>query len=208
MSANRSLREIKPGGFHATGGRGRSASAFAQWYRKEIVAQWEALDLEAVQRVADIIVEAQEKGRQVFVMGNGGSAATASHMATDLCKTAERRDRPMLKCISLTDNVAFITAIGNDLSFDDIFERQLMNLLNKGDTVILISGSGNSRNMIKAAKFAKARGAKTIGLLGFNGGKLMSLVDIPLLVPSEQYGVIEDLHIGIGHVLTFFLKQR
>ena len=187
---------------------GLSAEAFARWYREEILNQWQSLDLKAVSRAASAIVEAQEKGRQVFVIGNGGSAATASHLATDLSKTAEAPGWPLLKCLSLTDNASFITAIGNDLSFDKIFTRQLENLLSPKDIVILISGSGNSGNLLEAARYANKRGALTIGLLGFDGGRLKPLVKIPLLVSSEQYGVIEDLHMGIGHVLAFFLKQR
>ena len=168
---------------------------------------WRGLDLESVAKVASAILEARAAGRQVFVMGNGGSAAIASHIATDLCKTAAVPGAPLVKCISLTDNVPYITAIGNDLSFDRIFSRQLENLLKPKDVVILVSGSGNSANVLEAARLAKARGALTVGLLGFDGGKLKSMVDIPLLVASDQYGVIEDLHMGIGHILTFYLKQ-
>lgn len=208
MSANKKIRATVPGGFHATGPGGLSAEAFSRWYREEIVSQWQSLDLKSVSRVAEAIVEAQQKGRQVFVVGNGGSAATASHMATDLCKTAAAPGKPLLKCVSLADNVSFITAIGNDLSFDKIFVRQLENLLRPKDVVILISGSGNSANLLEAARYAIKRGALTVGLLGFDGGKLKSLVEIPLLVPCDQYGVIEDIHMGIGHILAFFLKQR
>ena len=116
--------------------------------------------------------------------------------------------RPQLACISLADNVPFITAIGNDLSFDDIFSRQLENLLGPKDVVMLVSGSGNSPNLLRAAEYANSKGALTVGLLGFDGGKLKGLVKVAVLVESDQYGVIEDLHMSIGHILTFFLKQR
>lgn len=204
----KTLKPTRPGAFHATGPGGLDAKGFARWYRGEILNCWNSLDLASVARVADAVVEAQEAGRQVFIMGNGGSAATASHIATDLSKTAEVAGRAPVKCLSLADNTAFITAVGNDLSFDDIFSRQLENLLNPKDVVILVSGSGNSKNLLKAAKLANARGALTVGLLGFDGGKLKALVNIPLLVSSDQYGAIEDLHMGIGHVLAFYLKQR
>lgn len=211
MSANKIKKKMRgtlPGQTHATGPGGLNSRQFAAWYRDRIIEQWRGLDLQAVELVADAVVSAQEAGRQVFVVGNGGSASTASHIATDLAKTAAVPGRPLLSCLSLTDNVALITAIGNDLSFDDIFSRQLENLLKPNDVLILVSGSGNSKNLLEAARLAKKRGALTVGLLGFDGGKLAGLVDVRLLVSSDQYGVIEDVHMGIGHILTFFLKQR
>ena len=198
----------KPGATHKTGPGDLNASQFACWYRDETLAQWRGLDLAAVTRLAEYVAECQDQGRQIFVLGNGGSAATASHWATDLCKTAEVKGKAPIKCVSLTDNVSYITAIGNDLSFDDIFSRQLENLVEAGDLVILISGSGNSRNLLKAAELARSRGAKTAALLGFDGGRLKDVVSLSVLVDSDQYGVIEDLHMGIGHILTFYLKQR
>jgi D-sedoheptulose 7-phosphate isomerase len=101
-----------------------------------------------------------------------------------------------------------MTAIGNDLSFDETFSRQLENVTGRGDLVLLISGSGNSPNLLRAAKTARAKGAKVVSLLGFDGGKLKALSDEFLLVPSDQYGVVEDLHMAIAHVLTFYLKQK
>ena len=98
--------------------------------------------------------------------------------------------------------------MSNDHTFDDIFIRQLDNLLQPGDAALLISGSGNSPNLVKAARFARQRGAKTAALLGFDGGKLMGLVDAPVLIASEDYGVIEDLHLAVSHIITFFLRQR
>ena len=208
MSANRKVRGTLPGRTINAGPGGLSAEKFARWYRAEIARHWQALDLKAVSWIAGAILKAQKEGRQVFVLGNGGSAAAASHIATDLSKTAAVPGRRPVKCLSLTDNVPYITAVGNDLSFDDVFSRQLENLLGLGDVVIILSGSGNSRNLIKAAKLASSRGAVTVGLLGFDGGRLKSLVTIPLVVASDQYGVVEDIHMGIGHILTFFLKQR
>lgn len=208
MSADKKIRGTKPGATHVTGKGGLGPKAFAEWYRERVKAQWDALDLEAVARLAEAVVAAQETGRAVYVMGNGGSAATASHWATDLSKTAERAGHPPVRCVSLADNVAYITAIGNDLSFDEIFSRQLRNVLEKGDLVILISGSGNSPNLLRAAELARERGATVAALLGFDGGALLALAHIPVLVPSDQYGCIEDLHMSVGHVLAFYLKQR
>jgi D-sedoheptulose 7-phosphate isomerase len=209
MSANKSaVRSTKPGQTHVTGPGRLNAPAFAKWYRDQTIRQWKALDLKAVAEVAAIVEAAEREGRTIYVIGNGGSAATASHVACDLSKTAARPGRPLVRCVALTDNAAFMTAIGNDLSYDDLFSRQLENILEARDVVILITGSGNSPNLIKAAKLANARGAITVGWLGFDGGALAGLVKTALLVPCDQYGVIEDMHLAINHILTFYLKQR
>jgi D-sedoheptulose 7-phosphate isomerase len=114
----------------------------------------------------------------------------------------------MLRCMSLNDNVAFMTAIGNDLGYEQLFVRQLENVLNKGDVVVLISGSGNSPNVIEAAKFAKQTGATVVSMTGFTGGALRKLADTTFHVESDQYGVIEDMHMIVGSILAFYLKQR
>ncbi len=207
MSANRVFKGTLPGRTHKTGPGGLDARAFARWYRQQSVAVWEDLDLDAVASLADAVLAVQRRGRTIYVMGNGGSAATAAHVATDLSKTAAVAGAAPVKCVSLADNAAYITAIGNDISFDDIFSRQLENLLEEGDLVLLVTGSGNSPNLLKAAALAKQRGATAAALLGFDGGKLKRMVDIAVLVASDQYGVIEDLHLAVNHILTFFLKQ-
>lgn len=207
MSPNK-IQGTKPGGTHVTGPGGLTAAEFAKWYRAETVKQWESLDLEAVARLAQAVVHCQESGKQIFAVGNGGSASSSSHIACDLMKTAAVPGRKPVKCLSLSDNAALMTACGNDLSFDDVFSRQLENLCGQDDLVILISGSGNSPNLVKAAEIARSRGAKTAALLGFDGGKLKNIVDIVVHMPCDQYGVIEDLHMSIGHIITFYLKQR
>lgn len=191
-----------------TGPGGLSLKKFAEWYREREIEQWNQMDLDAIDAIAKALEKAEKKGKQVFVMGNGGSAATASHIATDWSKTAERVGKPLIRCISLNDNAAFMTAIANDLGYDEVFVRQLKNLLQPNDIVVIISGSGNSPNVIKAAEYAKQIGAVTIGMTGFSGGKLRKMVDICFHVDSDQYGVIEDLHMGAGSILAFYLKQR
>jgi len=202
------IKGTSPGQFRATGPKGLGIREFARWYRGREVAQWESLDLPAVERLARLLLEARRRGRHVFVMGNGGSAATAASIAVDFSKTAAPPGGRGFKCISLAESSAFITAMSNDHTFDDIFVRQLDNLLQPGDAALFISGSGNSPNLVKAARFARQRGAKTAALLGFDGGKLMGLVDAPVLIPSDDYGVIEDLHLAVSHIITFFLRQR
>lgn len=208
MTTKKPVQGTKPGATHVTGPGGLSAADFARWYRDRTREQWDALDLDALSRVAAVVEEAQAKGRFVWVCGNGGSAATSAHVGCDFGKTASKPGAKPLKCVSLSDNTAFMTAIGNDLSFDETFSRQLENVAAAGDVVILITGSGNSPNLLKVAELAKSRGAKVVGLLGFDGGKLKALCDESLLIPSDQYGVIEDLHMAVAHILTFYLKQK
>jgi D-sedoheptulose 7-phosphate isomerase len=191
-----------------TGPGGLSPIEFAKWYRNAELEQWEKFDFSALSSIASILEDAEMRGAQVFVMGNGGSAATASHIATDWSKTAERKSKPLLRCMSLNDNVAFMTAIGNDLGYDQLFVRQLENVLDKGDVVVLISGSGNSSNVLEAAKFAKQTGATVVSMTGFTGGALRKLADTSFHVDSDQYGVIEDMHMIVGSILAFYLKQR
>ncbi|WOB07273.1 SIS domain-containing protein [Piscinibacter gummiphilus] len=191
-----------------TGPGGLSVRAFAEWYRDRELEQWERFDYAALEKIAKAIEKVEKSGKTIFVMGNGGSAATASHIATDWSKTAERVNKPLIRCISLNDNTAFMTAIGNDLGYDEIFARQLRNLCGKGDLVVIISGSGNSPSVLKANDYAKSVGATTVGLTGFTGGKLRKDVDICFHVESDQYGVIEDMHMAAGSILAFYLKQR
>ena len=202
------VRGTRPGATHVTGPGGLDAKGFARWYRARTLEQWDALDLDALARVAAVVEQAQSRGRFVWVCGNGGSAASAAHVGCDFGKTASKPGAKPLKTVSLSDNTAFMTAIGNDLSFDETFSRQLENVVAAGDVVLLITGSGNSANLLRAAKLARARKAKVVGLLGFDGGKLKALCDEHLLIPSDQYGVIEDLHMAVAHVLTFYLKQK
>ena len=207
MSANKPKGLFLDRDFKAGPG-GLTIGRFARWYRRQLITCWKALDMAAIARIARLVENARDQGRQVLVMGNGGSAATASHIAVDLSKTAAVKGKPLLRCISLTDNVPYLTAIGNDLGYNKVFVRQMENLVRKDDVVILVSGSGNSPNILEAAKYAKAQGASTVGLLGFDGGRLKSLVDISFIVHSDQYGIVEDIHLGINHILAFYLKQK
>ncbi|MDP6437812.1 MAG: SIS domain-containing protein [Gammaproteobacteria bacterium] len=194
--------------FTGTGPGGLDPVAFAKWYRAAELEQWERLDFKAIEEIAGLLEKAEQEDAQVFVMGNGGSAATASHIATDWAKTAERAGKPLLRCTSLNDNVAFMSAIGNDLGYEKLFVRQLENVLNAGDLVVLISGSGNSPNVIEAAAFAREKGASVVAFTGFSGGKLRTMSDVVFHVDSDQYGVIEDMHMAVGSILAFYLKQR
>ncbi|MFA6317450.1 MAG: SIS domain-containing protein [Elusimicrobiota bacterium] len=206
MSASK-IKPVRPGSFHNTGPGGLGPEEFARWYRASCASAWDGVDVRKLSSIAKELLKVRDSGRKVLVMGNGGSAAIASHIAVDLSKTARVPGRPLIRAVALTDNVEFLTAVANDKSFDDIFVAKMESLLEPGDMALLISGSGNSANLIKAAKYARSRGARTVALLGFDGGRLKGLVDLHLLVPSDQYGVIEELHMGIGHILTFYVRQ-
>lgn len=170
------------------------------------------LDLEKVDLAIDMLTEAYKNNRKVFIFGNGGSASTASHMACDLGKGTLQRvydhEERRLRVISLTENVALLTAYANDLSFADIFVQQLRNLVESDDLVIALSGSGNSPNIVKALEYVKKCGAKTIGILGFkDGGKAGRLVDCAINVDSNFYGPIEDIQLVLNHLITAWIAR-
>ncbi len=155
-----------------------------------------------------LIYHALEDGRTVYIIGNGGSASTASHMACDLGKGASVPGKPRLRVVSLTDNMAHFSAIANDISYDAVFVEQLRNLLLPGDVLIGISASGNSPNVVDAFSCARGIGAKTIGLVGFTGGKMKKLSDVVIHVESSEYGPVEDAHLSINHIWTEQLRAR
>jgi D-sedoheptulose 7-phosphate isomerase len=146
--------------------------------------------------------------QQVFIIGNGGSAATASHMMNDLNKFTRVEGQPRFRAIALTDNVPWMTAVGNDQSYADVFLEPLQNLLRPGDTVIAISASGNSPNIIKAVEYARAQGATIIGFCGRPGGKLAQLADVKVIIPSDRIGQQEDGHMILDHALSLALLER
>ena len=153
------------------------------------------------------IFDAWRGERRVFVYGNGGSAHSASHWALDLMKTAAIDGQPRLKAISLADNIGTLTAVGNDISFDEIFRYPLHAYAEEGDVAVAISCSGNSANAVNATQWAQTHGLTTITLTGFNGGKLRELGDINVHVPSDNYGVIEDIHMACGHMMAQGLRH-
>jgi len=161
-----------------------------------------------VEEVANIIFEAYKKGKQIFIMGNGGSATTASHFARDLKIGTAVNNKPRLRATSLTDNVALITALANDIDYDSIFYEQLVGQLNEGDVVIGISASGNSPNVLKAIEFARNNGAVTIGFIGFGGGKLKQLVHKCVVLSSREYGQVEDVHLSLAHIISYMIKEK
>ncbi|MCB0713438.1 MAG: SIS domain-containing protein [Ignavibacteriae bacterium] len=169
-----------------------------------------SVDVAEVERLTDSLFEAFELGNTVFVIGNGGSAANASHFAQDLAKgtLAHADQEKRLKALSLTDNLPFISALGNDEGYENVFVQQLRTFASAGDLLVAISGSGNSPNILKAIEFAKGKGMKTIGITGFDGGKLRGIADEGVHVPLNDMCTSESVHSVIFHYVILELKDR
>ncbi len=163
------------------------------------------VDQAEIQSLADLLFAAWEQDRFVYIFGNGGSATTATHMSEDLGKSSLRQEhlgdenRRRLKVMSLTDNLGWILAVGNDCGYDQIFVQQLMNYGREGDLAIGISGSGNSPNVLAAIDWSNRHGLKTFGLTGYSGGKLRSLAGAGLHVPLHDMGMVESIHLALFH---------
>jgi len=162
---------------------------------------------EELSQLINILVSAKDAGKTIFIMGNGGSAATASHYCCDFNKGVSLGQDKMFKFICLNDNVPTMMAYSNDISYDEVFVGPLRNFLNEGDYVIGISGSGNSMNVIKALEFANGKGAITIGLTGFSGGKVMNLCKYNVHIPIDDMQITEDLHMVLDHCMMKILSS-
>jgi len=154
-----------------------------------------------IDEVARVLLQAYKTRAAVFLFGNGGSAALASHLACDLGKGTAIKGQERFRVLSLTDNVPLMTAWANDSCYDEVFAEQIRNFVRPGDIAFAISGSGNSPNILKGLEIAKALGTYNIGLSGYEGGKMKSLCDICVIVPSDNMQVIEDLHLSISHCI-------
>jgi D-sedoheptulose 7-phosphate isomerase len=163
-----------------------------------------------MERVAELLYRAYETGRRVFLFGNGGSAALASHFACDLAKGTTLPDRltKRFQALSLADNLAVITAWANDTSYDQVFAEQLRNFAQPGDVAFGISGSGRSTNVLLALHQAREAGAVTVGLSGYEGGKMPDVCDICIVIPSNNMQIIEDLHLAVTHALFTIVRDR
>ncbi len=165
------------------------------------------LDVSLINEAVNVLHQARLNQRQVFIMGNGGSASTATHMVCDLAKNTRRPGSPFLRVIGLTDNMAILSAYANDEGYENVFAQQLANLIRPDDVVIGISTSGKSPNVLRAIELANEVGAVTIGLTGFDAGLLGPMVDYNLHVPSDCIEHVEDLHLMLGHLMTTALRE-
>lgn len=181
-----------------------------EWIVNYIEAEKAALDSIPVEQVESIILkfkEAHAEGRQIFVFGNGGSASNASHFATDLGKGSSDALGKRFKVLSLNDNVSWMTAIGNDYSYEDVYLRQLENYGQAGDIVLTMSVSGSSPNLVKALEWANDNGLHTIALVGGKRGKLADLASETIVIDDTHYGRAEDCQMGIAHMLCYAFME-
>ena len=181
-------------------------------YKEDLINAVNSLNIKEIENLAVRIKKLVKTNKALFVIGNGGSSATASHMVCDLQKTVLGKSPSTykgarLKAVCLADNVPLVTAWSNDDSYDLIFSEQLKNMGTRGDLLIVITGSGNSKNILEALKTASKLKIDTFGFLGFDGGKALKLTDKYILVSSEHYGIVEDVHMILDHILTEVLKD-
>ena len=176
-------------------------------YISELQATLELLPVELISELISILQEARIERRQVFIMGNGGSASTATHFVADLAKNTRWQSVPDFKVLGLTDNMAMLSAYANDEGYENVFAQQLANFVHPNDVVIAISASGNSKNVLKAVELASRVKAHTIGLTGFDGGKLGSLVELNIHIPSDIIEQVEDLHLVVEHMVVKTLRE-
>ena len=178
-----------------------------QDYIRQLHKTLDELPESLIAEVIDIMHEARLNKRQIFIMGNGGSASTATHFVCDLSKNTRNSQLPNYRVIGLSDNMAVFSALANDEGYENVFSQQLVSFVQPGDVVIAISASGNSPNVLKATELANQMGARTIGFTGFNGGKLAMLVEINLHVPSNIIEHVEDIHLMLEHLITKALRD-
>ncbi|HBE02364.1 MAG TPA: phosphoheptose isomerase [Spirochaetia bacterium] len=176
-------------------------------YLSETSAAIRALDYKSIQNLAEKIIEIRDAGGFIYIFGNGGSAATATHFCGDLIKGVSWGLEKKIKCLCLNDNLSACMAIANDISYSDIFSEQLKNFIMPGDLVIAISGSGNSENILKALELARSRRVCTALLCGFDGGKALKLADLPVHVKINNMEIAEDIHLVILHCIKSALMK-
>lgn len=180
---------------------------FARNYLTKLKSMLDSVPLEKVEKVREMFADARAKDRMVFIVGNGGSAATSSHFAVDLGKGASIDKPKRFRVLSLTDNLPWITALANDFAYDQVFEQQLRNYAQPGDLLLAISASGNSPNIVKAVAAGKELGCKTIGWSGFGGGKIAGMVDLSIVADDRHYGRVEDVHSILMHLICYSFME-
>lgn len=177
-------------------------------YRKELIESINQVDEAQFQAFMEILLHAYREDKTVFILGNGGSAATANHFVCDFGKNAVQGERRRFRVLSLSDNVEKITALGNDIAFEEIFRQQLINLMRDGDVVIAVSASGNSPDVVRALEYAREHEARIVSLAGFEGGKVRELSDVCMVARMNSYERIEDIQMMILHMAVCFMKTH
>ncbi len=179
-----------------------------EYYWQELICAMQAMPFDTLASAAQLLLDCYQRGSTVFILGNGGSAATASHFACDLAKGTQVPGLPAFRVIPLSDNVPLLTAWANDTSYDRVFAEQLSTLVRPADVVVAISASGNSPNVLQAAMMAQQSGAILIALTGQSGGQLSQLANLTIRVPAQSIEQAEDAHLVIAHSLCVVLRRR
>ena len=182
-------------------------ASFPELYKADVLSAIETIDLEKVGQAIDILTQARDQDRRVFVCGNGGSASTASHFVCDMVKGASFQRDKRFRIMALTDSLPTITAYANAVSYDCVFVEQLKNFAEPGDVVMAISGSGNSPNVLQAVEYANSIGCRTIAFSGRNGGKLGPLAQLNLQASNPHMGRIEDVHMIVLHMICYYFMD-
>lgn len=185
-----------------------SICASAADYFSALSEMLDKIDADTIDKYAEMLFDAWKEDHAVFVFGNGGSASCASHHVADYVKTAEVDGQRRLRAFSLVDNKEMLTALGNDVSYDDIFIHPLETYSKPGDIAVGISCSGNSPNLVNACLWAKENGLTTVAITGFSGGKIGEIVDLHINFSNDNYGVVEDLQLAVGHIVAQILKLK
>ncbi len=194
--------------------KGLDVIAFSKGYSDYLITLINQIDHSKIEECIRHLEEARQNENTIFVVGNGGSASTASHIGNDfglaVLKKSNKVSNKSYRALALTDNVSVISAIGNDSTYDNIFVDQLKVHFRKGDKLIVISASGNSPNLVVASEWFKSQGGTVIGWLGFDGGKLLNIVDVPVLVssPKGEYAPVEDIHLIINHIIVTWMQYH
>ena len=183
-------------------------TSFISSYKETIIAQIEAICGKDFQACINILLDAYRRDAQIFIAGNGGSAASANHFVCDFGKNAVLSDKRRFRVLSLCDNIENITAISNDISYEAIFRQQLINLMRPCDVLIVLSASGNSPNILRACEYAKEHGGKLIALTGFDGGAASRMADAGINAPVHTYEQSEDIHLIVLHMFVCYFKER
>lgn len=177
-------------------------------YVNRLTSVYNNLDRNQINAAIDALLDAYDKQKNIFIFGNGGSSATASHYVCDFNKGVSIKLEKKFRFISLNDNIPTIMAISNDCGYENVFKMQLENLMNDGDYIIAISGSGNSENVIRAVEYAKQRNGKIITLTGYSGGRLLPLADYPIHANVDNMQIAEDVHSMVCHMISTILANR
>jgi D-sedoheptulose 7-phosphate isomerase len=177
--------------------------SFPSEYKAGLLQAIETIDLERVSAAIDLLKQARDQNRHIFVCGNGGSASTASHFACDIVKGASFGRKSRFRIMALTDSLPTLTAYSNDVSYDCVFAEQLKNFAQPGDVVMAISGSGNSPNVLRAVEYGNSIGCRTIALTGRDGGKLAPLAEVNIQANVPHMGRIEDVHMIVSHMIAY-----